>query len=264
MKRLWFLCCLACLSSCGAAMKIVAHRGASFLAPENTLASVKLAWELQADAVEVDVYLTPDKRIVVIHDETTLRTSGQDHQVAESRAEVLRDLDVGGLKAKKYAGEKIPFIEEVLATVPPGKKLFVEIKCGPEILPYLRGMLTDSGKKSQVIVISFDYDVAVGFKALQPDVPVLFLKTTDKDEKGGRLVFKKELVEKALAGGLDGLGVHHEGVTREFAQAVKDAGLELYVWTVDDPLEARRLMELGTDWLATNRPGWMREQLRGE
>ena len=245
-------------------MEIVAHRGASFLAPENTLASVNLAWELGADAVEVDVYLTPDKRIVVIHDETTLRTSGQDDRVAETPALDLRRLDVGSLKAKKYTGEKIPFLEEVLDTLPPGKKLFVEVKCGPEILPYLKDVLINCGKKSQVMVISFDYDVVVGFREIQPDVPVHFLKSTKKDKHGARPAYRKELVDQAVAGKLDGLGVHYAGVTKKFAKAVRKAGLDLYVWTVDDPLEAKRLKELGADWLATNRPGWMRRQLEGK
>lgn len=261
MRRLWILCCLVFLSSCGTAMEIVAHRGASFLAPENTLASVNLAWELQADAVEVDVHLTNDRRIVAIHDQDTLRTSGADHNVAQATALELRQLDVGSLKAKKYAGEKIPFLEEVLDTLPPGKKLFAEVKCGPEILPHLRDILTNSGKLSQVIVISFDYDVVVGFKKLQPEVPAHFLKSSKKDQHGARPAYRDDLVEKAVAGKLDGLGVHYAGVTKSFARTVRRAGLELYVWTVDDPLEAKRLRELGADWVATNRPGWMREQL---
>ncbi len=245
-------------------MEIVAHRGASFLAPENTLASVNLAWELGADAVEVDVYLTADKRVVAIHDPTTKRMAGQEHKVAETSADVLRQLDVGRLKAKKYAGGKIPFLEEVLKTVPEGKRLLVEIKCGPEILPYLQEILRDSGKLSQVIVISFHYGAAIGFKRIQPDVPVFWLKRTDKDEAGVRLPHEKDLVYRALAGKLDGLGVHYAGVTPEFVEAVLDAGLKLYVFAVDDPLEARRLKRLRIHGLITNRPGWMRKQLEGQ
>jgi glycerophosphoryl diester phosphodiesterase len=244
-------------------MEIVAHRGASFLAPENTLIATNLAWELGADAVEVDVYLTHDRRIVAIHDENTLRTSGRDMLVAESRSGELRSLDVGSLKAKKYAGEKIPFLEEVLESLPKGKTLFVEVKCGTQILPHLNELLVKSGRLSQVIVISFDYQVAVGFKKIQPEIPVHFLISSEKDEHGARAAYQKDLVDQALAGKLDGLGVHHAGVTESFAKAVRKAGLELYVWTVDDPFEAKRLRDLGADWLATNRPGWMRKQLEG-
>jgi glycerophosphoryl diester phosphodiesterase len=245
-------------------MEIVAHRGASFLAPENTLIAANLAWELGADAVEVDVHLTHDQRIVAIHDENTLRTSGQDRRVAESRSGELRSLDVGSLKAKKYAGEKIPFLEEVLESLPRGKTLFVEVKCGTEILEHLKALLSKSGKQSQVIVISFDYDVAIGFKKLQPEIPVHFLKSAKKDEHGARAAYQQDLIDQALAGKLDGLGVDYRGVTKNFAKAVRKAGLELYIWTVDDPFEAKRLREWGADWLATNRPGWMRKQLEGE
>jgi len=245
-------------------MEIVAHRGASFLAPENTLIAANLAWELGADAVEVDVYLTHDRRIVVIHDENTLRTSGRDMLVAESRAGELRALDVGSIKAKKYAGERIPFLEEVLGTLPKGKKLFIEVKCGTEILEPLSELLVKSGKLSQVIVISFDYQVVTGFKKIRPEIPVHYLKSSEKDAHGARAAYRKDLVDRALAGKLDGLGVHHAGVTESFAQSVRRAGLELYVWTVDDPFEAKRLRDLGADWLATNRPGWMRKQLEGQ
>jgi len=245
-------------------MEIAAHRGASFLAPENTLVAANLAWELGADAVEVDVHLTHDRRIVVIHDENTLRTSGRDLLVAESRSGELRALDVGSLKAKKYAGEKIPFLEEVLESLPSGKTLFVEVKCGAQILPHLNELLVKSGKQGQVIVISFDYDVAVGFKELQPEIPVHFLKSSKKDQHGARAAYQKDLIDQALAGELDGLGVDYRGVTPGFAEAVWKAGLELYVWTVDDPFEAKRLREWGANWLATNRPGWIREQLEGQ
>jgi glycerophosphoryl diester phosphodiesterase len=264
MKRLWFLGCLAFFSSCGVTMEIVAHRGASFLAPENTLIAANLAWELGADAVEVDVHLTHDRRIVAIHDENTLRTSGKDMLVAESRSGELRSLDVGSLKAKKYAGEKIPFLEEVLESLPRGKTLFVEVKCGTEILEPLKELLARSGKQGQVIVISFSYDVAVGFKKIQPRVPVHFLKSSKKDQHGACPAYREDLIAQALAGKLDGLGVNYRGITKGFAKAVRKAGLELYVWTVDDPFEANRLRDWGVDWLATNRPGWMRKQLEGE
>ena len=82
------------------------------------LASVRRAWEKGADAAEVDVYLTKDNRIVVIHDDSTKRTTGVDLKVRETTSEELRKLDAGGWKGEEFAGEKIPFLEEVLATVP--------------------------------------------------------------------------------------------------------------------------------------------------
>jgi glycerophosphoryl diester phosphodiesterase len=117
----------------------IAHRGASFLAPENTVAAAKLAWELGADAVEVDIHLSKDNRIMVIHDKDTKRTcSGKKNlTIADSPSTLLRDLDAGIWKDPKYKGEKIPFLTEIIETVPEGKTLVVEIKCGSEVIPPL-------------------------------------------------------------------------------------------------------------------------------
>src|SRR5436190_9554723 len=97
-------------------VELVAHRGASADAPENTVAAIKLAWEQKADASEFDVYLTKDGKIVVIHDATTKRTAGEDKKVADTSLEDLRKLEVGKWKNPKFAGEKIPTLEEMLAT----------------------------------------------------------------------------------------------------------------------------------------------------
>ena len=123
-------------SGCTKSVEIIAHRGASHLAPENTMASVMLGWEKGAD-VEVDVYLSADNRIVVIHDSTTKRTGGTELEVKEAMSGELRKLDVGRFKAEEFAGEQIPFLADILETIPPKQKLYVEIKCGKEILPFL-------------------------------------------------------------------------------------------------------------------------------
>ena len=104
------------------AVEIVAHRGASFLAPENTLAAVRLAWDQGADAVEIDVHLSKDNRIVAIHDSCTTRTAGTTHHIAETRSSRLRRLNVGRLGGPKSAHERIPYLEEILRTVPAGRR----------------------------------------------------------------------------------------------------------------------------------------------
>jgi glycerophosphoryl diester phosphodiesterase len=211
-------------------LKVIAHRGASHLAPENTLASVQLAWRLGADAVEVDVRLTRDGRIVAIHDETTDRTAGLHLEVAATHSSQLRRLDVGRHKHPKFAGERIPYLDEVLQTVPPDRQLFVEIKCGPEILPPLIQTIAHSGKRSQVVIIGFDFDMVKAAKEVLPDVPVYWLC-----DKRLLVSYGRSLAEKAKACGIDGLDVHWSGLTRRFIRAVKAAGLRLYIWTVDDP-----------------------------
>ncbi len=97
---------------------IVAHRGASYDAPENTLAAFELAWQQGSDGVEGDFYLTADGKIVCIHDRDTQRTGGQKLAVEQSTLSQLRSLEYGGWKDAKYKGEPIPTFEQVLKTVP--------------------------------------------------------------------------------------------------------------------------------------------------
>ena len=265
MKKcgIYGLICLAmaCASSCAGAVDIIAHRGASWLAPENTLASVMLGWDKDAD-VEIDVYLTRDNRIVVIHDETTERTGDKNLKVSETDLEELREVDVGRFKSEEFAGEKIPLLDDVIATIPAGRKLYVEIKCGPEILPFLEKVIDDSGKRSQIVIIAFNFETIAAAKKLMPDIGAYWLKGTDKDKATEEYIpHDTALVEKVQSRGLDGLDVHSGGITREFAEAVRRAGLKLYVWTVDDPADAVRLADLKVDGITTNRPGWLREKL---
>ena len=136
-------------------VEIIAHRGASHDAPENTLESVKLGWEQGADAVEIDVYLSKDGHIVVHHDGTTKKLAGVDRKVVDQTLAELQQLDVGAWKGDKWKGVRIPKLADVLATIPEGHRLFVEVKCGPEIVPDLAKAFKRSGKKpKQLVVIS--------------------------------------------------------------------------------------------------------------
>ncbi|MHC4118048.1 MAG: glycerophosphodiester phosphodiesterase family protein [Planctomycetota bacterium] len=245
---------------CTRSVEIIAHRGASHLAPENTMASVMLGWEKGAD-VEVDVYMTADNRIVVIHDSTTKRTGGAELEVRETSSGELRELEVGSFKAEEFAGERIPFLSEVIETIPPGRKLYVEIKCGQEILPFLQALVVTSGRMSQIVIIGFDLDTVTKSKQLI-DVPTYWLKGTAKNKETDEWIpHDPQLVGIAADNGLDGMDVHYAGVTREFAEAARSSGQKLYVWTVDDPVEAKRLVGLGVAGITTNRPGWLRDQL---
>ena len=253
------------VTGCKSNAAIIAHRGASYLAPENTVASAKLAWWKRADAVEVDVYLSADSQVVVIHDKTTERTAGgEELEVATSTAAQLRQLDVGSFKSETYAGERIPLLSEIIATVPPGKKLFVEIKCGPEVLAPLEQAIDANGKRDQVVIIGFGLDTVRAAKERMPDLPTYWLVGTKKDEETEAWIpHSPTLIDDLAGSNLDGLNVHWAGVTKEFAQSVLAAGLGLYVWTVNDPIEAARLTKLGVQGITTDRPGWLRKQLSG-
>ena len=146
-KIILFLMMLSAGMAAYSQVKIIAHRGASWLAPENTVASANLAWEKGADAVEADIYLTKDNKVICIHDSNTKRTTGQDYNVAETDSKVLRKLDAGSFRDEKYKGEKLPFLSEIIKTVPDGKELVVEIKCKIEVLPYLEKTVRKYQKK---------------------------------------------------------------------------------------------------------------------
>ena len=132
-------------------MEIIAHRGASRSAPENTLPAFRLAWKQGADIAELDVRLSRDGRLVVSHDATTRRTGGLNRKVCGLTLAELRALDFGRWKGAKWAGTRIPTLDEVMQTVPAGKRLLIEIKCGAEIIPELRKILAGSGKRSPAI-----------------------------------------------------------------------------------------------------------------
>ena len=225
------------------------------------MAAVMLGWKTGAH-VEVDVHLTRDNQIVAIHDDSTKRTAGIELNVAETAAEQLRKLDVGSFKSAEWAGEQIPFLADIVETIPAGRRLFVEIKCGQEILPFLRQLILESGKMPQIVVIGFDLETVTSSKE-SLDVPTYWLKGTDKIKETKEWIpHDSKLVQIAKNRGLDGLDVHYAGVTQEFVDAAKAAGQKLYVWTVDDPDEANRLIKLGVSGITTNRPGWLREQIR--
>jgi glycerophosphoryl diester phosphodiesterase len=139
MKRL-ALFLLAAMSV--QAVEIIAHRGFSARAPENTLGAFELGWKHQTDACELDVYLTADGKTAVIHDKDTKRTAGVKLDVASSKQAELTALDAGSWKGKEWTNEKIPTLEQALATLPKGKqRFFIEVKCGAEIVPELKRIL---------------------------------------------------------------------------------------------------------------------------
>lgn len=244
-------------------VEIVAHRGASYDAPENTVAAIKLAWEQKADASEFDIYLTKDRKIAVIHDKDTKRVAGVDKTVAEQTLEEIRRLDVGRWKGAKFVGERIPLLEEMLATVPAGKRVFIEIKMGPAIVPELQRVLNAARRKpEQTAVISFKSEVIAAVKMARPELQAYWIVSL-KPAKGKEPPTAEALIAKAKAIGADGLDLSASDVLdRNYAAKVKAAGLQLYVWTVNDPAVARRMVEIGVNGITTDRPGWLREQLK--
>jgi glycerophosphoryl diester phosphodiesterase len=243
-------------------VEIVGHRGASSDAPENTVAAIEFAWEQHADAVEFDVHLSKDGTIIAIHDADTKRVAGAEMRVAETALADLRKLDVGAWKHAKFAGEKIPTLDEVLATVPPGKRAFIEVKCGPEIVPELDRVLRSRKlKPEQTCVISFSADVIAAAKKARPDLQVLWVVSLEP--RNANPPTAEELIAKAKAVRADGLALSATPAVldRAFGARVESAGLKLHVWTVDDAELAKQMIAAGAESITTNKPGWLRAQL---
>ncbi|HXJ55652.1 MAG TPA: glycerophosphodiester phosphodiesterase [Verrucomicrobiae bacterium] len=243
---------------------LIAHRGASFDAPENTLASIQLAWKQQADAVEIDVQFTKDGQLVVIHDDNTHRTAGLRKKVAAQTLAELQTLDVGRWKHPRWTGERIATLREAFAAIPAGKRLFVEIKCGPECIPrFLEDYRQSKLKPEQVVPIGFSLETMRRLKQALPELEVYWAVEFKRTLQGWSPAAKR-LIEQVKAAGLQGLDVSGRGpVNASFTREVHAAGLKLYIWTVDSPALARKLRDAGVDGLTTNKPGWLREQLAG-
>ena len=245
------------------ALEIIAHRGASHDAPENSLTAMKLGWEQGADAVELDLWLSRDGKLVVFHDADTKRFAEPVRKIKEMTLEEIQQLDVGAWKDPKFKGERVPSLESILATVPAGKRVVLELKDDPEILPEFVRVVKASGlKPERMCVISFKEATLRGSKKALPEVPHYFLKGYKADSKTGTLPDAAPLIKLCQEAGFDGLNLHFDWpVTPEFTAMVKAENLKLLIWTVDDAAVARKLAAAGVDAITTNRPAWLRGQL---
>lgn len=243
-------------------VEIIAHRGASKDAPENTLAAIRLAWEQGADAAEIDVHQTRDGEIVAIHDATTRKTARRNRRVRLSSLADLKALDVGRWKHPRWAGERIPTLSEVLETLPPGKRLFVEVKCSVDCLPQFTAAVRGaSANASQVVPIGFNLSTMRLIKWALPECEVCWVVAFRRSWNGWTPRVDK-LIHQVQEAGLDGIDAGLSGpVNARFVSKLHEAGLKIYMWTVDRPADARRLIAAGINGLTTNRPGWLRPQL---
>lgn len=243
---------------------IIAHRGESYDAPENTLAAINLAWQRNADAVEIDIQLSKDNKIVVIHDVNTKRTGGKNKFVKRQTLEELKDLDVGIYKDIRWKSERIPTLKEILKTIPFNKKLIIEIKCGTEIVNILKDEINKSGLKTeQIEAISFDLSTAAEVKKALPEHNVLWLSKLDYTWL--KKIFPpsiNKLIARTLENNLNGLDLWAgKMINQELVEKVKSAGLKLYVWTINDPIKAKKLIDMGVDGITTDRVQWLAEKL---
>ena len=239
----------------------VAHRGASGMAPENTLAAIERAVALRCDLVEIDVQRTRDGVLVLVHDPDLARTTDA-ARVLPGRApwrvgdltyrELLR-LDAGSWFSPAYAAERIPTLEQAIELLRDGDTgLLLEVKKParqPGIEADIRAALrrfprfvAAAASDRRLVVQSFDHGAMRRFAALEPAVPVGLL---------GRPPLRRL---RRLARWASQVNPHHRAATPAYVAAVQSAGLSCQVWTVDRPDDMRRVLGLGVDGVITNRP----------
>ncbi len=244
---------------------IIAHRGASFDAPENTLAAFRLAWEQGADGIEGDFMLSADGQIVCFHDLDTQRLAGEKHIIKESTFAKLQSLDIGRWKGDRWRGERIPTLAEVLAEIPAGKKFVAELKEGPEIVePFADVLATSTLDCEDTLIISLVDETVAECKRQLPLLKLHWLSNYKRDEHSDWRPTAAEVIATIKRVGAAGFGslASPEHFDAAFVEQLRAAGIdEFHVWTVDDPDEARFYAGLGAWGITTNRPSLIREEL---
>ena len=240
-------------------VEVIGHRGASSEAPENTLAANRLAFQQNADGIEVDVRLTKDHKLVCVHDKNTLRTAGQELVIKESTLKELKSLDVGLWKGKKWKGETIPTLEEVLEEIPRDKKIFIEIKIGTEsINPLIEDIQKSKIDSNRITVISFSEEVVKEVKLSMESLNVNLLIAFS----GPKEISNEEVLQRLTEFKLDGVGAeNHSRLSHTFVAPILEANKKVHVWTVDDIEQAKTYKELGLSSITTNVPQLIRSAL---
>ncbi|AWX58755.1 glycerophosphodiester phosphodiesterase [Brevibacillus brevis] len=233
----------------------MAHRGWSGKAPENTMTAIRLALaEPAIKAMEIDVQLTRDGVPVLIHDFTLERTTNgrglvMDHTLAE-----LRELDAGSWFGDKFAGEKIPTLEEVLIAVKGRCTLNIELKATSDMYPGIAekvlSLVERHGMKQEVHLTSFDHDL------------IRHVRTLDQEVETGLIVYGRPvlMLEQMEAAGATILSMGYPFLNRELTVAAIEKGFKVIAWTLDDPKHIREVISWHPEiQICTNHPDRMWE-----
>lgn len=218
----------------------IGHKGASSIAPENTLSAFRKAIDLNADYVEFDLHLTRDNEIVICHDADTLRTTGIKKVIKETTLEELQKLDAG-------QGEKIPTLKELIKLTKGKLNLQPEIKAQGMV-----EMIVDMFKRNNLIdttiISSFDFTELIKVKELDSKIKIGYLIPSEIT----RINLFKRYIRKALKNDFYAIHPHYNSLTPEIMNDVHDNGLKINVWTVDEEKIIRKLIEFGVDGIITD------------
>lgn len=235
---------------------VVAHRGNSSVAPQNTLAAIEAAARAGADLVEVDVQRTADGHVVVLHDDTVDATTDGTGPVAAMTLVQVRALDAGSWFSSAYTGQRVPTFDELLALLArhPGLGLLLELKGAWDQQQARR--VTDAlaaGGPARCVVQSFDAGTVAALRAADPRLP--------------RGLLVEEAGTERECAGLDAVACNPDGrlllADSAFVARQHEAGRQVMVWTLDEPWMWTHALDLGVDAIITNRPDRLRGWLDG-
>lgn len=239
--------------------QVVAHRGFSAVAPENTLISARKALEGGADGVECDVQRTRDGVLVLMHDDDVKRTTNGAGKVVDLTLPQIKELDAGSWKDKAYAGERVPTLAEYLA-------LLKDTGCAPVIEIKMHGIseavvqaIRQAGMLQQCYVICFEAAVLKEVHQLEPKLRTAWL--FGEKQEGTPAERADRLAQPARACGAEILAVDHNILSPELVHELKQRGLGLWCWTVNEPERAVALAAWGVDVIETDRLDVMRALL---
>jgi glycerophosphoryl diester phosphodiesterase len=230
---------------------IFAHRGASALAPENTMAAFKRAADEGADAIELDAKLTKDGQVVVFHDPTLKRTTGAEGRIADETADELRRLDAGSHFSLAHKGERIPFLEEVFGEF--GKRLLINVELanywtwGDSLVERVCELVRRHALQGSILFSSFLPGNLNKARQLLPEVRRGLLARPRWQGAWARsFAFS--------FGNYAALHPHASDVSPQQVQRVHRLGRRVHVWVVNDPADVRRMSEWGVDGIITADP----------
>lgn len=247
---------------------LIAHRGESFDAPENTLPAYRMAVD-RGFGFECDIYLSKDKRLFTFHDTDLKRTTAGANTNACTSVDwegTVSKLNVGGWgkwKGSAFDPTRPALLEEVLALARPGRKIYVEVKGNdPTWVPYIKDVFAKEPKATPetVLFISFGKNVCAELKRQMPEFKTFWLSSGKGPVDAARIV-------SVLRGlGVDGVDYRFvpETVTAEFIGDIKKAGFEFHVWTIDSPDIAAEAFRRGAQTVTTNRAKFILESCNGK
>jgi glycerophosphoryl diester phosphodiesterase len=238
---------------------VIAHRGSSAYAPENTLAAFRLAVEQGADAIELDVDLTRDGHAIVMHDATIDRTTDGHGRVADLTLEEIRRVDAGAWKDPAFKGERVPLLEEVFEAV--GQRLLINIEIkdmslrGNGVEAKVAALIRQHDLLDRVIISSFNPFALRRVKRVNAQLACGLIYAPDLP------IYLRKAWLSPFIPGLNARHPHYSQVDRALVDKFHAQGLVVSVWTVNQAGIARAMIKAGVDSMIGDDPALLRETL---